>query len=132
MRFSILIGIGLLLAACGGGPQDAKVEGVYENIDVAKFSEKMKQEGVQLLDVRTFDEIKLGKIAGAKEMDFFDADFEKQLGTLDKNKPVLVYCAAGKRAGKAMGMMEDQGFKEVYNLEGGFGEWMSQNMPIEK
>jgi rhodanese-related sulfurtransferase len=42
---------------------------------------------------------------------------------LDKNKPVLVYCAAGGRSASAAKDLKKAGFKKVYDLEGGYDAW---------
>lgn len=77
----------------------------------------------QLLDVRTPEEIAEGKIDGALEMNFYDSNFKEQLAQLDKEKPVLVYCRSGNRSGKAAKLMNEMGFKQVYDLIGGYSEW---------
>lgn len=41
---------------------------------------------------------------------------------LKGDKPVILYCASGGRAGMAQGMLQQLGHKEVYNL-GGLGHW---------
>ena len=65
-------------------------------------------------------------------IDINQPDFIKHLAELDKNKPVLVYCAIGGRSSKAMAIMKKEGFKEVYNLEGGMTAWKDAGMPITK
>ena len=39
----------------------------------------------------------------------------------DKSKPVILYCASGKRASKAASILKDQGYERVYNA-GGIGQ----------
>lgn len=79
-----------------------------------------------MLDVRTPKEFKKGHIDGAKNMNYYDDDFDAQIEKLDKDKPVYVYCHSGGRSAKAMSLMKEKGFKEVYNLLGGYGAWVSQ------
>ncbi len=52
-------------------------------------------------------------------MNFHDDAFSSQLETLDKSKPVYVYCKGGGRSGKTAKMLHEMGFSEVYNLLGG-------------
>ncbi|MCU0324812.1 MAG: rhodanese-like domain-containing protein [Spirosomaceae bacterium] len=85
-----------------------------------EFVEKYKAtKNAQLLDVRTPEEWANGKIASSKCVNFNDANFKKNLESLDKNKPVFVYCAAGGRSSKAKKVLQEAGFKEIYNLVGG-------------
>ena len=76
-----------------------------------------------MLDVRTPEEFSEGNISGAINMNFNAPEFETSLDSLDKTKPVYVYCQAGGRSGKAKDLLLEKGFKEVYNLIGGFGSW---------
>ena len=45
------------------------------------------------------------------------------ISKLDKNKPVLLYCAMGGRSSKASKVFKSQGFKKIYDLKGGFLSW---------
>jgi rhodanese-related sulfurtransferase len=82
---------------------------------------------VQLVDLRTPDELRAtGRIEGAKHIDFYSADFKTKISQLDKNKPVLVYCAAGGRSGQALAQFQQLGFKKVYDYSGGMSEWKAK------
>ena len=76
-----------------------------------------------LLDVRTTNEVGQGAIEGAINIDYYSSDFKKNVSKLNKNKAIYVYCRSGNRSGKAMQIMTDLGFVEVYNLIGGYGAW---------
>ena len=106
---------------------------IAKNVAPIEFKELIdsKKEGV-VLDVRTPQEIAQGAIAGHVDMNFYAPDFKEQLKTLDKSKPVMVYCAVGGRSGSAMQLLSSMGFKEVYNLAGGIRAWQSQGMPLNK
>ena len=56
-------------------------------------------------------------------MDIQGPDFGKLLDSLNKDLPVLVYCKAGGRSGRAKDVMEKLGFAKVYNLDGGITAW---------
>ena len=73
----------------------------------------------QLLDVRTPQEWVAGKIASSNCINVNDATFKQQIEKLDKNKPVFVYCAIGGRSSKAAPILQQAGFKYIYNLTGG-------------
>ena len=87
------------------------------------FKAKLSDASVQLIDVRTTPEIKGGKIENSVQIDFNGADFKKQLEKLDKTKPVMVYCASGRRSANTAEILNSMGFSEVYDLEGGFNGW---------
>lgn len=97
---------------------------IAKDITVLEFSRLIKSNPGQLIDVRTPAEVSKGAIEGSTNMNLFDDNFEAQIDKLDKTKPVYVYCASGGRSGEAMEMMHKKGFKEVYNLEGGYNAWI--------
>lgn len=84
---------------------------------------KMLGEDIQLVDVRTPEEFAAGKIDGAQNVNYLGADFKREIDQLDKNKKTLIYCASGRRSGNASAIMKDLGFKEVYDLQGGYSHW---------
>ncbi len=82
------------------------------------------QEDVVLIDVRTPGEISEGYIDGTTLfINFSDEDFEPNLIAMDKSKTYVMYCRSGGRSGKASKFMVDNGFKTVYNLEGGISNY---------
>jgi len=88
-----------------------------------EFKEKLNDESIQLVDVRTTPEIKGGKIENSVQIDFNGADFKSELAKLDKSRPVMVYCASGRRSGNTAATLQSMGFTEVYDLKGGFNGW---------
>lgn len=73
-----------------------------------------------LLDVRTPAEFNAGHIHGARNIDWYSNDFNKQVAMLDKHKTVYVYCKMGARSSKSQTRLKELGFLHVINLEGGY------------
>lgn len=84
---------------------------------------------VVLIDFRTPDEYKTGRIMNAINIDFLDASFRDKISELDQSKVYYIYCHSGQRSGKAGKEMKSLGFRSVYNLAGGISNW---SKPIEK
>jgi len=77
-----------------------------------------------ILDVRTDGEVEEGYIADMKQIDFFEGQlFLEEVSKLDKSKNYYIYCRSGNRSGQACDIMEQLGFENTYNLEGGFMNW---------
>lgn len=94
------------------------------NIDASKFAQMSKDSNVVIIDVRTPGEVASGYIPGAsKFIDVNSSEFEKQISQLDTNKTYLVYCRSGARSSNASNYMINNGFKKVYNLNGGIMGW---------
>ena len=71
-------------------------------------------------------------IEGAINLDFNSETFKKDLDKLDKNNTYFIYCRSGNRSGRAMTVMKELGFKEVYNLSVGINEWIEEGFPLVK
>ena len=82
------------------------------------------------MDVRTPEEYAEGHLAGAKNIDFYASDFRQQLALLNPDQKYMVYCAVGGRSGKTGKMMEELGFKQVYNVTAGFSAFSSKGIPV--
>lgn len=100
--------------------------------EIAKLLQEQKDVG--LLDVRTADEVaSLGRLPGAKHLDFFREDFGKSLGLLsmDPTKTCVVYCALGGRARRAASLLAEAGFQKILVLKDGFNAWKKAGYPTE-
>jgi rhodanese-related sulfurtransferase len=98
-------------------------------------AEKMIAENanLQILDVRTPEEVAFGTIKGAKVINWFDADFASRAETtFDKALPIVVYCKAGSRSSQASEKLKERGFTNIYNLQGGMMKWESEGHPVQK
>ncbi len=88
-----------------------------------------KGEEVTVIDTRNDYEVQLGKFRGAINpvIDTFKEfpEFVKK-AELPKEKPTLIYCTGGIRCEKAVHELKAQGFKEVYQLEGGILNYLEQ------
>jgi rhodanese-related sulfurtransferase len=78
-----------------------------------------ENDDAQLIDVRTVKEFNDGFINNAENI-VYDANFKNKLQGLDKTKPVVLYCKRGGRSAKASKILEAEGFKIIYDLDGGY------------
>jgi rhodanese-related sulfurtransferase len=95
---------------------------ITKNVTVKEFKQLIEKGNGAIIDVRTPGEYTRGNIEGSKNINIA-GNFSQEIQKLDKNKPVYVYCAVGGRSSRAMQMMNQMGFKEVYNLMGGYNAW---------
>ncbi|MDE6643919.1 MAG: rhodanese-like domain-containing protein [Muribaculaceae bacterium] len=104
----------------------------FDNMNVANFASYIKNDDVQLLDVRTPEEFNESHISGAKNIDWYDDNFiTDAVKELDKSKPVAVYCRSGKRSAAAAEKLTEKGYK-VTNLLGGILAWEEAEMPVKQ
>jgi len=98
-----------------------------KSITTTELKALLAKENIQLLDVRSPEEIKQGAIKTAIFANYFDDDFyEKATKQLDKNKPVYLYCRSGNRSGKSAKILQAEGYV-VYNVSGGYNQWKKEN-----
>jgi rhodanese-related sulfurtransferase len=84
----------------------------------------------QIVDVRTAEEFAGSHVSGAVMIDYYKKDFKAQVAKLDRSKPVFIYCAAGGRSGSATEVLEELGFKKIYDLKGGMKAWINAGKPV--
>jgi thioredoxin 1 len=85
-----------------------------------------------LLDVRTSEEVSKGFLKNASFINFYDDNFLQKASWIKKNQPIYVYCHSGGRSSKAAEMLIELGFREVYNLVGGYSKWIEDGYLVEK
>ena len=85
-----------------------------------------------VLDVRDEAEYAAGHITDARNIPL--AALDARIGELNKfkDKPILVNCQAGVRSGKAVAILQKQGFTKAYNLQGGLNAWQQAKLPVVK
>jgi rhodanese-related sulfurtransferase len=95
------------------------------NLPQNEWAEQLKNDAnAVILDVRKEDEWNEGFIPKAIFNDIYKGQsFIYRLEELDKSKNYYVYCKAGGRSGQACSIMNQMGFENTYNLEGGFMNW---------
>ena len=97
---------------------------MFHEVNPTEFKKKMEMyDDIVLVDVRTPEEIKENAIAGHLALNIMDPGFTMRIDELDREKSYFVYCRSGQRSGQACRYMLSQGFKKLYNLEGGIIAW---------
>lgn len=75
---------------------------------------------ITVLDTRNDYEVEMGTFTNAKNLHIDDfGDFPAATADVDKDKPIVMFCTGGIRCEKAAIYMQNQGFKNVYQLDGG-------------
>ncbi|RKR14047.1 rhodanese-related sulfurtransferase [Maribacter vaceletii] len=92
-------------------------------IHITEFSQKDTNNAI-LIDVRTPVEFAEGHLENAKNINWFDKNFEEQIKSLDKEETIYVYCKKGGRSAKAASLLDSLGFKNVINLQGGYDAYL--------
>jgi adenylyltransferase/sulfurtransferase len=78
-----------------------------------------------LIDVREPAEHAVAHIEGSRLIPL--QTLPEQIGSLPKDKEILVHCKAGGRSAKAVQFLLDHGFTDVKNVAGGMDAWLAEN-----
>ncbi len=92
--------------------------------------EAMLSAGAELVDVRNSSEYAAGHLAGAANLPL--GRLAERLDELPRDRPLVVHCQGGGRAGVAAGLLAAQGFTDVRHLAGDYGGWTKAGRPVEK
>ena len=80
------------------------------------------------LDVREPDEYEQGAIPGAVHIPRGHLEFQVEGRLLNKDEPVVVYCAGGARSAFAAKTLQEIGFTNVVSVIGGFNRWKDEGL----
>ena len=124
-----------LFATSGGmllWPLIAKQVGGGKQIGTLDTTRLMNSGNALVLDIRDNAEFNGGRIPKSKNIPL--AEIDKRIDEIArfKDKPVIIACKGGNRAGAAVKALKAAGFTDVYQLEGGFGAWQQASLPVEK
>jgi rhodanese-related sulfurtransferase len=96
-------------------------DSIIKRLTPEKFIEAIKDSTVQVIDVRTITEYNQGHLKRAKKVDFLrPIEFQSYFENKDTLQPVYLYCRSGNRSMNAAKYLKKRGFKEIYDLRGGY------------
>ena len=126
-----VITVVLVVAAYSSQASEPNVAGI-RLVSAAEGAEIQANppEDLIVLDVRTPEEFAEGHIEGAIMIDFYRDDFADQLAELDPDQPYLLYCRSGNRSGQTAAIMEDLGFANVADVDGGIIAWTDAGLDV--
>lgn len=109
------------------GTSPHKSGGTYASVD--QWNALLSDPQTVVIDTRNDYEVALGSFKGAlnpKIASFrdFPTYVEKNLSD-KKDRPIAMFCTGGIRCEKASAYMRDQGFDQVYQLEGGILNYLA-------
>ncbi|UPA22845.1 hypothetical protein K8942_01370 [Candidatus Peribacteria bacterium] len=117
-----------------GNPDMHPDSDMNHHLSPEEWNRVMDEEDVVVIDARNTYETAIGMFKGAidPQTETFQEfpDFVKHSG-IPKDKKVLMYCTGGIRCEKAILAMQEEGYKNVYQLQGGILNYLEQ-CPSEK
>ena len=97
-------------------------------ISLAETKVLLKDEEVQLIDLRSATEYNAGHIAQAENI--FVGTLTDNLDKISKDKKVIIHCQSGDRSTIGYSILVKNGFKNVLNFSGSINEWVNAGEPV--
>jgi len=88
-------------------------------------------EGITVVDVREPEEWGQGHIPGAKHIPRGVLEYRAASDLPDSGARIVVHCAAGGRGALAAKTLQEMGYTDVANMEGGLGAWRERGYELE-
>ena len=118
-------------AAAHGAADNGDGDGGIREIDVFELQARMERgDDFQLIDVREPWEADINQIDGAELVPL--GELPDRLDEFDRSASYVVHCKMGGRSANAVAQMQEAGFRDVVNLEGGINAWVDEIDPDQQ
>ncbi len=111
-----------------GKPVDLKKTGKY--LSPEEFHTMLETEkDITVVDMRNNYEYEVGRFEGAIQPDttkFYELPKKVKNLKIDPKNKVITYCTGGIRCEKATALLAEEGFEDVYQLEGGIVKYLEK------
>ncbi len=128
----MLIAVFLLSGAMLVWPLVQRQFGAMKDIGTSEVTRLINRQNAVLLDVREAKEYEGGRLPSAIHIPLSQLGSRAQELAKMASRPIVAYCATGRRSRMAAGALTRVGFKEMYSLHGGIEAWRKDSLPLEK
>lgn len=102
-----------------------------QQISVAELNQRLNEtDDLQFIDVRRAGEYENGHAPQTVNLTL--SNLEKLTDNLDASRPIYVICQGGYRSSAGTSILEQKGFREIYNIIGGTEAWTKARLEVEK
>lgn len=124
MKKTVMLLLGLLAGCAQADWKDVSAQDLEKR--------QAAGEKVLVVDVRTPDEFAAGHVPGAINLPHDTVTGDEPALSDWKQKPVVVYCHSGRRAGMAAKVLEAKGFTRIEHLSGDMQGWQQAGRPVAR
>lgn len=96
----------------------------FQHIDIVSAKQRLTAGGVALVDIRDPQSYASAHIEDAVHLS--NENLQRFMDDTPLTTPVIVCCYHGNSSQQAAQFLVQQGYNEVYSLDGGFEAWRSQ------
>lgn len=128
-----------LISGCGQQATSAPATSANGEIDLATLpalldpatvNQLRDRADVLLIDVREQAEYNEGHIPGITLIPM--GEIPGRLAEIPKDKTVVVTCRSGNRSSQVASYLQQQGFTNIHDLQGGIVAWQQAGLPVER
>src|SRR5262245_29743232 len=101
-------------------------KGRVTELTTAQAEELIAEPGTVVLDVREPDEYEQGALPGAVHIPRGHLESQIESKVVDRDAPVMIYCAGGNRSAFAADTLQELGYTNVSSMIGGFNRWKDE------
>lgn len=96
----------------------------YARLPADDAHQMMLDREVTIVDIRDEESYRLSHITDATHLD--NTGVQQMISQSNQEVPLIVCCYHGNMSQSAGAYLAEQGFSEVYSLDGGFAEWQAK------
>lgn len=95
----------------------------FKHMSHAELNALRNQQSINIVDIRDPMSFNMGHIPNARLID--NSNVRNFIANADKQQPLVVCCYHGNSSQSAAEFFFQQGFVDVYSLDGGFEYWQA-------
>jgi thiosulfate sulfurtransferase len=96
-----------------------------KRVNVGEVTSLLRSEAVTIVDIRDRQSFEIDHMQNAHHVTGNNA--KEFINKTNKDQPLLVYCYHGNSSQVAAKYFSENGFNQVYTLDGGFDIWREKN-----
>lgn len=93
----------------------------FQRISIETAQTLLHEKTCTLADIRDGQSFAMGHVPGAAHLD--GNTVEEFMQNASRDQPLIIYCYHGNSSQSAAQYFAEQGFTEVYSVDGGFEAW---------
>ena len=97
-------------------------------LEPERVAQLLESGGAQVIDVRDTAEHEAGRVPGTRHIEL--ASLTAQAASIDKSRPVVLYCRGGSRSAMGAEALRASGW-DAHNMAGGLSAWAERGLPLE-
>jgi rhodanese-related sulfurtransferase len=105
------------------------MDSAYTTIGVRDVARLLKDPNFLFIDVREPEECADGMPQGAENVPLGSISLWIEDAGVDQTTPIAFICRSGGRSAAAATLVHEHGFENLYNIAGGYIDWVNEGLP---